>query len=453
MFNEHKWKNINLEKYKNEIFLKKKYDNSIISKFDIKDYEYIKIINNLLNGIPFAIKDNFSTKKVMTTSASKIIKEFIPAYDSTVFTKLVENGGIPLFKSNLDELAIGSTGLTSNYGDVCNPFDKEYIVGGSSSGSNYLVADGTVSFSIGSDTGDSVRKPAAYTGIIGFKPTWGIVSRFGLYDFAPTFDTVGWFTNIVKESALLLDVLQGFDEKDYSSIKPKDKDFLKNIDMKNEKYKIVVIPVLEEQIINKEILKDYKKAINLLKEDGHKIIEANDVEIRKLSTILSVYRVISSIEAFSCNSNLTGFNFGDYFDEGNNYEEKIINARTKGFGYEVKKRFLWSRESIYSEEKYYFKAIKLRTLINEEINRILSMGDVLMIPGTADLADNINNINNFPSDHLLNNFLTIFNSNGSPSLTMPITKNNHLSTTVNISSLPFHDKKVFKLSNRLEELL
>ncbi|BDU67633.1 MAG: aspartyl/glutamyl-tRNA amidotransferase subunit A [Candidatus Tyloplasma litorale] len=450
MFDKEKWQKINLSQYRDLKIKEKENDNSIIEGIS---FENLLIKKGILSKIPFAIKDNFSIAEETTTSASKIIRNFIPNYNSTIFLKLINEGAVPLFKSNLDELAMGGTGLTSNYGPVYNPFNKKYILGGSSSGSNYLVADGTVSFSIGSDTGDSVRKPASFTGIVGFKPTWGLVSRNGLYDFAPTWDTVAWFTKNIKESAILLDILQGFDPLDQSSMHPKDKNYFENIEMNNEKYKIITIPSLEKDILDEEILQDYKKAIEILRKDGHEIIEILDDDYKLLSSILVIYKVISSTEAFSCNSNLTGFHFGANFGKEGDYEDKVIHARTKGFGYEVKKRFLFSQEAKYNDKNYYLKAVKLRRKVNEEINRILSKGDVLLIPSTPNLANNINNLNKIKFNNLLNSFLILFNSNGSPSLTMPITKNGHLSTAINFSSLPFNDKKIFKIANRLEELI
>ncbi len=451
MFNKEKWQSMDLISYRDEKIKEKKEDHSIIWHLDPDQHKYEQL-GDKLKGIPFAIKDNFAIDSTVTTAASKIIRHLETNFTSTVYYKLLTQGAVPLFKANLDELAMGGTGLTSNYGEVYNPFHEGYIAGGSSSGSNYLVADGTVPFSIGTDTGDSVRKPAAYTGVIGYKPTWGIVSRYGLYDFAPSWDTVGWFTQTTKEAALLLDVLQGFDLKDYSSIHSKDENYLDEIET-DKKFKIVTMPILEQEIIDEEVRVDYKKSIELLKADGHEIIEATDVNCKVLRQILTVYRIISSKEAFSCNSNLTGFLFGTYLGEEGDYIEKITEARTKGFGYEVKKRFLWGQHARYVQENYYRKAIQLRNLINQEINRILGLGDVLLIPTTPNLADDIDAMNSFPHDHLLSNILTVFNSNGSPSLSLPVTRNGHLSTSVNISALPFQDKKVLQVSNRLEELL
>ncbi len=451
MFDKSKWDSIDLLEYRDQKISEKKEDHSIIEGLDPKQHTYEKI-SDKLNGIPFAIKDNFAVDSTRTTSATKILRDFIPNYTSTVHYKLVANGAVPLFKANLDELAMGGTGLTSNFGAVYNPFHEGYISGGSSSGSNYLVADGTVPFAIGSDTGDSVRKPAAYTGIVGFKPTWGLVSRYGVYDFAPSWDTVAWFTNDVKESALLMDVLQGYDAKDASSIEPKEFDYLKDIET-DKKFKVVTMPILEKEVIDEEVLIDYKKAIEALKNDGHEIIEVTDVKEEILRNILTVYRIVSSVEAFSCNSNLTGFHFGSYFGESGDYVNDITEARTKGFDYEVKKRFLWGQHARFAEENYYKKAIQLRNLINQEVNRIIGLGDLLIVPTTPNLADDINGLNSFPHNHLLNNILVLFNSNGSPSISIPVTKNGHLSTSVNISGLPFNDKEVLQLANRLEEIL
>jgi len=450
MFDKEKWKNVDFYDYINKKIKEKKLDNSIISEINFDDYKY-EITGDKLKGIPFAMKDNFSLRNSKTTSASKILKDFKPNYTATVYKKLIAQGAIPLFKTNLDELGMGGTGLTSNYGPVRNPFNYDYIVGGSSSGSNYLVADGTVPFALGTDTGDSVRKPASHTGVIGFKPTWGLVSRYGMYDFAPSWDTIGWFTNKVEEAALLLDVLQGVDELDNSSLKPLQSDFYKDIKLNGEKYKIAILPELEKYILNDDLKKDYLKAIDLLKNDGHKIIEFKP-DFKILETIWIVYRIISSQEAFSCNSNLTGFHFGSYFKQNVGYNQGIINSRTKGFGYEVKKRFLLAIASRYEKTDYYLKAAKMRNLINKEINSVLKEVDVLLIPTANDLASKVEDMDEYKSNDILNNFLTIFNSNGSPSLSLPITRNGHLSTSINISALPFEDKKVLKLAKRLEEI-
>ncbi len=450
MFDKNKWSNIDLASFRDETIEAKKANHSIIGGIDFSEIK-IEAKGDRLKGIPFAIKDNFATKHQITSSASKIIREFTPNYNSTVLAKLMEEGAVPLFKANLDELAMGGTGLTSNYGPVYNPFDEGHLAGGSSSGSNYLVADGTVPFSIGSDTGDSVRKPAAWTGIVGFKPTWGLVSRYGLYDFAPSWDTVAWFTNNVKESALLLDILQGKDEKDYSSFSTKNENHLDNIEL-NEKYTIVTIKGIEKHIVSEEIKNDYFKSIELLKADGHNIVEV-EIDEKLYESVYIIYRVISSVEAFSCNSNLTGFHFGSYFEQGSSYEDAITSARTEGFGYEVKKRFLYAQEVRYSDEPEYLKALKLRRVLSEDINSHISKGDVLLIPSTPTLSPKVEDGIRLSYTHILDNFLTIFNANGSPSLSMPITKDGHKSTSVNISALPFEDDKVLKLANRLEVLL
>lgn len=450
MFDKNKWKNIDLASFRDKTITRKKDDNSIIEPIKFEDMQ-IESKGDLLKGIPFALKDNFATKHQITSSASKIIREFTPNYNSTILKKLVEQGAVPIFKANLDELAMGGTGLTSSYGAVYNPFDKRHLAGGSSSGSNYLVADGTVPFSIGSDTGDSVRKPAAWTGIVGFKPTWGLVSRFGMYDFAPSWDTVAWFTNDIKESSLLLDILQGKDEKDFSSFSIKNEKHLDNIEL-TDKYTIVKIKGIEDLIVDEEIKADYFKSLDLLKVDGHNIIEV-EINHKLYEAVLVIYRVISSVEAFSCNSNLTGFHFGTYFEKGVPYIDGIIAARSEGFGYEAKKRFLYAQEVRYSDEPEYLKALKLRRVLADDINSHISKGDVLLIPSTPTLSPRVEDGVRLSNTHILDNFLTVFNANGSPSLSMPITKNGHKSTSVNISALPFDDDKVLKLANRLEVLL
>lgn len=448
MFDKNKWTKTDTEQYKKSIYVKNKGNNSIIRP-SMPVHKSFEVTNSLLKDIPFVIKDNFAVPLEKTTSASKILNNFVPNYTSTVYRKLVEAGAFPIAKSNLDELAMGGTGLTSNFGPVVNPFDESRIAGGSSSGSNYLVANGSVPFAIGSDTGDSVRKPAAYTGIVGFKPTWGLVSRNGLFDFAPTWDTVAWFTNTVHQSAQIMDVLQGYDPDDASSMHPKQFDYKRDIRMLEEKMDVIIMKDIEKYILDKEVKDDYIKVLRLLRKDGHTLIEV-EPDYKILGTILAVYRTISSVEAFSCNSNLTGFQFGNYFEQGLGYEEAIIKARTLGFDYEVKKRFLWAQEVRYSDEQEYIKATKLRTLINKELNRILEEGDVMVTPTTPDLAPKIDDLNEFDQKNVLNNLLTGFNSNGSPSISVPITRDGADSTSVTVSGLPFSDKQVLRMANRIE---
>ncbi len=443
-------------KYQDEILSEKENLNAIILRMN---HKYFKDIltkkTKLLENIPFGIKDNFAVKNFETTAASKIIRNFKPNYSSTVFKKLLEAGAVPLFKTNLDELAMGGTGLTSNYSEVYNPFNKDKMVGGSSSGSAYLVAKDIVPFAIGSDTGDSVRKPAAYSGTIGFKPTWGIVSRYGLYDFAPTWDTVGWFTNTVDLAAILLDVLQGYDLMDGSSVKPRDKDYFKDINT-NDKFKIGVIKPLLTDVLEEEILKEHERVISKLKNEGHEIIELNDVNLSLFKSILVVYRVISSVEALSCNANLTGFLFGgqNFSNIEGSFENKIVEERTNGFGYESKKRQLFAAESILDSETNYHKARKYRTLIVQELDRIFGKVDAIIMPSHSTFPPKIKHKDDYIKyGSFMDDYLTLFNANGSPSITVSTLKNKDKSIGLNISTRPFADKQCLQIAKIVEKFV
>ena len=176
-------------------------------------------INTLLSGIPYAMKDNISTKGIRTTACSNTLKDYVPIYNATVYEKLCKNGAIMIGKTNMDELAMGGTGLTGNAGIVKNPYDEERIAAGSSAGSAVAVATKTVPFAIGTDTGDSIRKPAAYTGVVGYKPSYGLISRYGLFAFASSLDTIGVITNSVIDAAVVVNAVKGSDEKDMTTIK------------------------------------------------------------------------------------------------------------------------------------------------------------------------------------------------------------------------------------------
>lgn len=447
MFNNKKWDNIDFFNYTKKI--KKKTDKHfvIIEKIDFNKYKY-PIISNKLKNIPFAIKDNIALKNAITSSASKILQDFKPNYTATVYKKLIQHGAIPLVKTNLDELSMGGSGLTSNYGKVLHPIIKNGIIGGSSSGSAYLVSSNDIPFSIGTDTGDSIRKPAAYGGIVGFKPTWGLVSRYGVYDFAPTWDSVGWFTNTVEESAVLMDVLQGYDEKDSSSIHPHQLNFQKKIKT-NKKFVLGKISSILSEIQDEKILKNYNLILKKAEKDGHNII---DVKVNKkiLQTILLIYRIISSIESFSVNASLTGFLYGNYFGKKGTFEEKITDARTEGLGYEVKRRWLFAMEAISNGELIYHKAQKTRTLIINELNRIFKQVDALVMPSHIYSSPLVAEGDVLKYELLSDNYLGLFNANGSPSITIPTNKYKNNPTALNISAKPFNDLEVLQIAKILE---
>lgn len=446
-FNTKDWKKINNKEFPYKLLEKNKDNHSIIDVIDNNELPLVEIKNDKLKEIPFALKDNMAMDGVISSAASKIIRKFKPNFNSTALIKLMEAGAIPVVKANLDELAMGGSGLVSNYGKVYHPYIKNGIIGGSSSGSAFLVANGDLPFSIGTDTGDSVRKPAALSGIVGFKPTWGLVSRYGIYDFAPTWDTLSWFTNTVKESAVLLDVLKGYDEKDATSIKPeKDIEYENNIET-SKKFKLGYIKSIIDSMESNEIKNKFYERLERLEKDGHTIIELKP-NLNILERILIVYRIISSVEAFSVNSNLTGFLFGEE-GFGKTFEDQIIDARTTGFGFEVKKRFMFAMESIINNEEIYHKAAKVRTLIIEELDEIFKSVDAIVMPANNKFKP-LENDKNSKYGSLMDDYLGLFNANGSPSITIPTSSDKTSPIGINISTKPFNDLEALQIAHIME---
>lgn len=306
-------------------------------------YEHI-LSDSLINGVPYALKDNFSTKGILTTGSSNILKDYIPPYDSTVYKKLKNAGAVLVGKTVLDELAMGGSGLTGHTGIVRNPWDTTRISGGSSAGSAVVVSRGIVPFSIGSDTGDSVRKPASYCGVVGFKPTYGRISRYGLFPFASSLDHVGIFARNVKDVATVTDILKGKDEMDMTTLESDTISYSENLtnDLKGKKFfyikEIVDKSLYQNSPETLEILDIFYKQVEDMRSRGASVSECS-IDKKLLECIYPIYFIISCAESTSNNSNLTGFIFGNRM-EGSTPEEIMMNTRTKGFAEMIKRRFI-----------------------------------------------------------------------------------------------------------------
>ena len=291
-----------------------KYQNDYNCFVTILDNNRFVSGNSVISGIPYALKDNISTKGILTTGSSNILKDYIPLYDATVYKKLKEAGAVLMGKTVLDELAMGGTGTTGHTGIVRNPWDKNRMIGGSSAGSAASVALGIVPFAIGSDTGDSVRKPAAYGGIVGYKPTYGRVSRYGLFAFASSLDHIGVFARSVKDVSYVMDNIKGYDAKDMTSLPDEDISYVDNLDndIKGRKLFYIKEAIDIESNSNelKNIISNFKDVINKCIELGFEVEEVSFGR-ELLEAVYPVYNVISCAEATSNNSNLTGIPFGN----------------------------------------------------------------------------------------------------------------------------------------------
>lgn len=449
------------ELFENSLLLAKKYQDNYNSFVTILDNFKLKKSNSIISGIPYSLKDNFSTKGILTTASSNILKDYVPVYDSTVYKKLKRAGALLVGKTVLDELAMGGTGTTSFNGVVKNPWNKEHMIGGSSAGSASSVALGIVPYSIGSDTGDSVRKPASYAGVVGFKPSYGRISRYGLFAFASSLDHVGIFARNVKDVAIVTDVLKGKDEKDMTTLENENinyVDYLNNDITGKKLFYIKEIAGIENYVNAsssvKETIDSFHKLINKIKEKGVQVEEVS-VDKNLLEAIYPTYMCISCAEATSNNSNLTGIQFGPR-PQASSIEEIMFKARTEGFSELIKRRFILGSFILQKEnqEKLFLNACRVRRLIVDEINKLFDKYDGLILPAAGSGAPNLSSISEKISNDyvLLENHLAIGNFGGMPSITIPFTMVNSLPVGVNITCRKKEDALTLNIANKIEEL-
>ena len=444
------------------IQLLKKDDNNAIEYLMEKEaIEMAKNIgeveeDNLLWGIPFAVKDNISIKDVPCTGSSNILNGYVPVYSATVINKLLAKKAIPVVKAALDELAMGGTGTSGHLGATYNPYDKSHthLIGGSSSGSAALTSAGLVPFALGSDTGDSVRKPASYAGLVGYKPTWSRISRFGLFPFAPSLDTIGYFTRSVDDASLLLDVLAGRDDNDSTSSSKKVDEYYKNIDVSVKNKNVVIIKEIIDAITDKEVLASFDNIVNKLKEEGVNVVYKN-VDEELLRSLFPTYFVISCAEATSNNANLDGIKFGKYYD-GKTYEEVMMKARTNGFSELIKRRFIFGSFALMRENQQdlFLRAQRNRRRIVENINDLLVDNDFILLPASPSSAPTFTDKSDRLSEQYLlaDNHLVIANFAGLPSLTLPLGMKNGLPYGVSVTGRAFEDLEVFQISKAIEKI-
>ena len=437
----------------------KKYQDKYNSFVTIIDKKEEEKSDSILSGIPYALKDNISTKGILTTGSSNILKDYIPLYDATVYKKLKESGAVLMGKTVLDELAMGGTGTTGHTGIVRNPWDSKRMIGGSSAGSAAAVALGIVPFSIGSDTGDSIRKPAAYGGVVGYKPTYGRISRYGLFAFASSLDHVGVFARSVKDVSYVMDVIKGHDEKDMTSLPDEDISYvnLLNNDVKGKKL-FYIKEALEINNISEElksIFDNFRQTVDKCRELG---IEVEEVGFGKelLEAIYPVYNVISCAEATSNNSNLTGIPFGTRID-GKNIDDIMMKTRTEGFSELIKRRFVIGSYVLQKEnqEKLFLNACRVRRLVVDRMNELFKKYDGLIMPSAERIAPLFGESSDRLSDEylILGNHLCIANFGGFPSISIPSGFVSNMPVSVNITGRAKEDGLVLNMANKLEEVL
>lgn len=429
---------------------------TIIDKFKYKDR------NSLLNGIPYALKDNFSTSGILTTASSNILKDYVPVYDATVYKKLKKAGAVLVGKTVLDELAMGGTGTTGHTGIVRNPWNKDCMIGGSSAGSASSVALGIVPFSIGSDTGDSVRKPASHGGLVGFKPTYGRISRYGLFAFASSLDHVAMFSRNVRDAAIITDVLKGKDINDMVTLNDDKKIYADLIDNDIKGKKLFYIKEIcgldtykdtSDETLTKT-LESFHETLDKLRCQGF-IIEEVSMDKKLLEAIYPTYMCISCAEATSNNSNLTGIQFGPR-GEGQSVEEIMFDARTKGFSELIKRRFILGSYILQKEnqEKLFLNAQRVRHMIVDKMNEFFEEYDGMIAPCSGGPAQSFDSSSEQLSDRylILENHLAIGNFGGFPSITLPYTMINDMPVGLNITGRVKEDDVVLNMANYVEKV-
>ena len=411
--------------------------------------------DSLLWGIPVVIKDNYSTKDIPTTGSSNILNGYVPIFSSEVVLRLEKEGAIVIAKSTMDELAMGGTGTTGHLGITYNPWDKSKtrLVGGSSCGSAVAVSAGIVPYSIGSDTGDSVRKPASFAGLVGFKPTWGRISRFGLFPFATSLDHVAYFSRNVYDSAYLLNVLAGHDDKDFSSSFNKVEDYTSRINEGVKGRRIAVIKEIVDSLKDKEVLMAFNKSITHLKNQGA-IVEPVSIDDKLLKAIYPTYVIISCAESTSNNANLDGIKFGNRI-EGESFEEVMMNTRTNGFSPLIKRRFVIGSFSLLKEnqDELFVRAQKCRRLIVNAFNKVFENYDAIYAPASPSIAPLIKSKSDALSNEYLiaDNYMAFANMGGFPSITLPIGFEENMPFGANLTAKPFAESNLFAIANEIEK--
>lgn len=376
-------------------------------------------IKGELAGIPIGIKDNMCIKGTKTTCASKMLENFIAPYNATVIEKINDENMISLGKTNMDEFAMGSSTETSYFKKTRNPWDLERIPGGSSGGSAAAVASNMVPWALGSDTGGSIRQPAGCCGIVGLKPTYGLISRYGLIAYASSLDQIGTFTKDVEDTAILLNVIAGHDDRDTTSAKKEKKDYTKALKNDVKGLKIAIPKEFFGEGINEEVKDNLEKAIEKYKELGATVEE---VSLDVAEYALATYYIIACAEASSNLGRFDGIRYGYRSPKFNNLRDIYINSRSEGFGDEVKRRIILGTYVLSSGyyDAYYKKAQQVRTLVKNKFDEVFENHDIILTPTAPTTAFKIGEKSDNPLEMYLSDICTVsVNIAGLPGLVMP----------------------------------
>ena len=370
-------------------------------------------------GIPIGIKDNICTKGIKTTCASKMLENFVSPYDASVVEKLKQEHLINLGKLNMDEFAMGASTEYSYFKKTRNPRNLNTVPGGSSGGSVAAVAANMVPWALGSDTGGSIRQPASFCGVVGLKPTYGLVSRYGLVAFASSLDQIGPITKDVEDAAILLNIIAGHDEKDTTSVNIEKKDYTKALKNSVKGLKIGIPKEYFGEGINKEVKEKLEQAIQKYKELG---AEVEEFSLDIADYALATYYIIACAEASSNLGRFDGIRYGYRTQNYSNLKELFKNSRSEGFGAEVKRRIILGTYVLSSGyyDAYYKKAQQVRTLVKNEFKKAFAKYDVLLTPTSPTVAFEIGTKSNNPLEMYLADICTVsVNIAGLPAISIP----------------------------------
>ena len=419
----------------------------------------VEATSNLLSGIPYGIKDNYSTKGILTTGSSNTLKDYVPFFNATAIENLNKAGAVPVNKTVMDEFGMGGTGTTGHTGKVLNPWDTTRMCAGSSSGSAAAVAAGIYPYALGTDTGDSIRKPAAYCGIVGYKPTYGMISRYGVFPFASSLDHCGVLTRTVEDAAIVVDNMKGLDKNDMTSWDSSNINLFESLENNPKGKKLCYVkelcnienyPNADEEL--KEHLENFHKTLEMCKNLGMTVEEVS-IDRNLLNASYSTYVVIHSAEASSNMSNLTGIIFGPR-GEGKNYIEMMKDHRTKGFSPLIKRRFVIGSYVLQAEnkDKYFHNAQRVRRMLVDSYKKLFEEYDAVISPVGIGPAKKFTDMNKKYDDNTvaLDEQLQIGNFGGFPSITIPNGFINNLPVGINITGNCYDDINVLNIAYSLE---
>lgn len=408
----------------------------------------------VLDGLPVAVKDNICTKGLKTTCASRILSDFVPPYDAAVVQNIRAAGGIVIGKANLDEFAMGSSTENSSIKTTRNPHSIDHVPGGSSGGAAAAVAAFECVLSIGSDTGGSIRQPSSFCGVVGMKPTYGRVSRYGLVAYASSLDQIGPVGKSVRDTALLLNVLAGHDSRDSTSIQEEGPDYLEACKAEGAKLRIGVPVEYFGEGLDSQVRQAVQNAIKALEQDGHETIE---ISLPHTQYAVPAYYITACSEASSNLSRYDGVKYGFRAEQYQDLIDMYCSTRSQGFGPEVKRRIMLGTYALSSGyyDAYYLKAAQVRTLIKQDFQRAFEKCDVIAHPVAPTAAFKIGEKKDDPLEMFLQDIYTVTaNLAGLPAISLPCGRTDeNLPIGIQLVARQLDESTMFSAAYRLEQIL